>query len=88
MAQPLGELAENTVVRQQRGGISGRVMGDAILDIETHALLCTRMAATWPAIVCFDLKAAFPSIAWVFIFAVLSCLGVPERVVEYIRRLY
>ena len=51
LAQPLGQLAENTVVGQQRGGIVGRVMGDAIIDIETHALLCTRMAATWPGIV-------------------------------------
>ena len=88
MAQPLGELAQQTVVYQQRGGISGRILGDGILEIETHALLCTKIASTWPSMVFFDFKAAFPSIAWKFVFAVLVALGVPPSVVRFIKRLY
>ena len=88
MAQPLGVLVSCTVVAQQRGGITGRVLGDGIIDLETHGLLCTRIASQWPALVFFDFKAAFPSIAWAFLFAVLVALGVPAEAIRFIERLY
>ena len=37
MSVPLGHVAQATVLGQQRGGIAGRVLGDAIIHIETHA---------------------------------------------------
>ena len=51
MSVPLGIVAQATVLAQQRGGIAGRALGDAILHVETHALLCTRIADAFPGIV-------------------------------------
>ena len=46
----------------QRGGVKGRQLADAVLDIEAHAQLDCRLAATFPATLLFDFAAALPAI--------------------------
>jgi len=85
---PLAQVAERTCIANQRGGLKGRQLTDAVLDIEAHAQLVCRLAATFPAILLFDFAAAFPSINWIFLFLVLVKMQIPDKVLRMIRKLY
>ena len=61
---------------------------DNIYDIEATALLATRMASTYPSIVLYDFKAAFPSISWKYLYELLKRIQVPETIRRYIQHLY
>ena len=61
----------------------GRQLIDDVCDIECKALQYAMSNSKTAGIVCFDLRAAFPSIAREYIFWVLECMGVP--VILYMR---
>lgn len=88
IAAPLQVAAQASVCKAQRGFIRGRAMLDCVYEIEAHAVVSSLLGGTRPAIITHDFSSAFPSIAHVFIFLVLTASGVPLSVIVAIRALY
>ena len=63
----LTQLAAHTCALHQRGGIKGRVMLDNVLETDFFARATTRLFLHHPAVLSFDLKAAFPSVSHKFL---------------------
>ena len=61
---PLAKVAVRTCAPNQHGGLKGRQLADAVLDIDAHGQMVARLAATDPAIILLDVASAFPSINW------------------------
>ena len=85
---PMSELCARVVSPQQRGFVSGRAAHDNIIELEAAMLSASSTSVRSAAAVFFDFANAFPSIAHVWIFAVLERLGVPDRVIRFVRALY
>ena len=85
---PLGQVAQKYCLPRQRGGIKGRQMIDNIIELDTFMRLACFYSCIRPALLSFDLQAAFPSIIWFYIFAVLSAMGMPSAAIAFIKALY
>ena len=73
---PLAKVAASTCVPNQHGGLKGRQLADAVLDIDAHGQMVARLAATYPAILLLDFASAFPSINWAFLFlSFIKCVS-------------
>eukprot|EP00959_Pyramimonas_sp_CCMP1952_P382986 8024854-Pyramimonas_sp.AAC.1 len=85
IAVPISKVAEDKVDKAQRGFIKGRQMLDNIVEVDSNLTIWSAMCGcknTGAAL--FDLKAAFPSIHHMFIWACLRALGIPEFVIAAI----
>ncbi|CAK0884647.1 unnamed protein product [Prorocentrum cordatum] len=89
IAVPIAKVAEDKVDKAQRGFIKGRQMLDNIVEVDSNLTIWSAMCGCKNAgSALFDLKAAFPSIHHMFIWACLRALGIPEFVIAAIIALY
>jgi endonuclease/exonuclease/phosphatase family metal-dependent hydrolase len=86
--RPLAEAARVTVHPRQRGFVGGRSITDNIIEIEGFAQSYTIAEAEDPAILLFDIKAAFPSLAHQWLFVVLIRMGIPKSFIRSVKALY
>jgi hypothetical protein len=86
--RPLAQSAQVTVHPRQRGFVAGRSITDNVIEIEGFGQSYAIADAEDPAILLFDIRAAFPSLAHAWLFVVLLRMGVPRFVIAAIRGLY
>jgi hypothetical protein len=85
---PLAQFAQVTVHPRQRGFVGGRSITDNVIEIEGFGQSYAIAEAEDPAILLFDIKAAFPSLAHQWLFVVLSRMKVPRFIILAIKALY
>ena len=73
--QTFSHMLPEWALYQQRGFIKSRAMIDNIIDMDAAARTAARQHAGRAALVFFDFAAAFPSIAWEFMWMVLEFIG-------------
>jgi len=82
--------------QEQKGFVNGRVITQNVINVESHSISaalrvslgdCPQRLAN-PAAVFFDFGAAFPSLAQLFLWALLRCCGIPDFVIAAVRELY
>jgi len=71
----------------QQGFLKGRQMLNNIIDIDYDSMKVSLQCARG-ALILFDFKAAFPSVAPAFLRASLSAIGLPEHAINLIDALY
>ena len=81
--------ATSAVIGQyQQGFIRGRSIVHQVVALDGYASLWARLYHKDLAVILFDIVAAFPSLNHNFIFRTLQHRGLPEPLVEFIRKLY
>ena len=88
LARPLNLVAPHCVHESARGGIADRQMLTNILQLESRASQDLLRSDVGPGYIFWDFKAAFPSIAWSWLFPALLWIGVPQALVAAIKELY
>ena len=63
-------------------------MGDNIIDIEAKALTFALTHTILAGIIAYDITAAFPSLARVYLLYLLVTMGFPTHYIRAIERLY
>ena len=86
--QHLAEAARVTVHPRQRGFVQGRSLVDNVLEVEGYGQSYTIAEGDNPAILLFDLMAAFPSLSHQLLFVVLRKMRVPKRILRALGALY
>jgi hypothetical protein len=86
--RPLAQVANLTVHPRQRGFLAGRSLIDNVLEIEGYGQSYAIADANDPAILLFDIAAAFPSLAHQWLFVVLQKMRIPRFMIHCIRALY
>ncbi len=74
----LSELCQTTVASPQRGFVAGRHIEDNLFGFEAAAISLSATNLKRSAIILFDFRTAFPSLAHDWVFAVLSQMGIPS----------
>ena len=85
---PLALAAQSTVHPRQRGFVAGRSITDNVVEIEGFGQSYAIAEAEDPAILLFDIRAAFPSLAHQWLFVVLRRMRVPIFMINCIKELY
>ena len=85
---PLAEVAKVSVHPRQRGLVQGRSLLDNLVEVEGFAQCYATASAENPAIVLFDIKTAFPSLAHHWLFVALRRMGIPTLICVAIKSLY
>ena len=88
--QSLVHACSVTVESHQRGFMKGRLLTDNVLELDAHVdsyLMC-RSTDICVAQVLLDMKAAFPSAAWNWIWFVLDAMGAPAWIKNCFLALY
>jgi exonuclease III len=86
--RPLAEAATITVHPRQRGFVNGRSLLDNVLEVEGFAQSFAIAEADDPAIILFDIMAAFPSLSHQWLFVVLVKMGIPLATISAFKALY
>jgi exonuclease III len=86
--RPLAEAATVMVHHRQRGFVNGRSLLDNVLEVEGFAQSFAIAEADDPAIILFDIMAAFPSLSHQWLFVVLTKMKVPRVIIAAFRALY
>jgi hypothetical protein len=86
--RPLAEAATITVHPRQRGFVNGRSLLDNVLEVEGIAQSFAIAEADDPAIILFDIMAAFPSLSHQWLFVVLVKMGIPQATIQAFKALY
>ena len=86
--EALAQVAETYCLEGQRGGLVGRTLTDNVIDIEGMAHLVCRAACAYPCMFFYDFSAAFPSIEWRYLFALLRRMKCSGRLIALLRALY
>lgn len=73
----LERVAALTVHPAQRGFMPGRGMMENVFEALAPMHVARQLQGSFPAVVFFDIRAAFPSVAWEWISVVLSAIGAP-----------
>ena len=81
------DLLQNWVSTNQQGFLRGRSILANVISLDTEAIQ-TALKGPNGAVVLFDFKAAFPSLAPQFLFGALRRIGVPENAINLIVALY
>lgn len=84
----LEKVASRLVHTSQRGFIAGRSMNENVLLSLAPLHRALHFPVACPAIVLFDIKAAFPSVGWEWIWATMRAMCIPEWVATALRSLY
>lgn len=85
---PVANVLSDWADASQRGFVLGRCILDNFVELDTEARIAALDPALQPALLFFDFAAAFPSIAWAFLWMVLQAAGVPWNIIQAIRALH
>ena len=77
----LSRMCEDTVHSSQRGFRKGKVITGNVIELEARIMKELYIGARCPALLLIDIKAAFPSVAWDWLWHVLDLMGCPEWLV-------
>ena len=61
---------------------------DNVIDIDAYARTASMLASLTAILALFDFEAAFPSVAWGWLFGVLLAIGMPSTFVGMVKKLY
>lgn len=84
----LEKVAAATVHPAQRGFMPGRSMADNMFEAIAPMHVARLLEGSVPAVVLFDIRAAFPSVAWEWIWMVLRRLRVPAWLIRAVHAIY
>ena len=84
----LGRVCEGTVHSAQRGFRRGELLTDNVIELEARIMKELYTGARCPALLLIDIEAAFPSVAWDWLWYVLDLLDCPEWLVCAAKALY
>ena len=84
---PLDKVAQS-IGNHQKGGISGRQMGEHILNLEAKLIQFVRTNCLLGGIIAMDQEAAFPSISRRYMLWVLRMMGIPKKIRNVLTSLY
>lgn len=84
----LEKVAEITVHPAQRGFMPGRGMLDNVFEALAPMHVARLLEASAPAIVLFDIRSAFPSVAWQWIWKVTRAVSAPAWLITAVQLLY
>ncbi len=85
---PLAELLPRWAHDPQRGLIRGRQLLDNVVLMDAYARLLSMMGFSGSALLFTDFAAAFPSVAWSYIFIVLEVCRAPPFFITALRKFY
>ena len=92
--QALSAVTPTWAHRDQRGFVPGRQGIDNIIELDAAMRVVdwsvdpSLPPSAFPASVCFDFAAAFPSLAHRFLFLILKALGVPPGLMRALQAMY
>ena len=84
----LSRMCEDVVHDSQRGFRKGKVITDNVIELEARIMKELYTGARCPALLLIDIKAAFPSVAWDWLWHVLDLMECPEWLVCAVKALY
>ena len=84
----LGRVCEGIVHSAQRGFRRGKLITDNVLELEARVMKELYTGARCPALLLIGIKAAFPSVAWDWLWYVLDLMDCPEWLVCAVKALY
>ena len=84
----LRRICDDTVHEAQRGFRKGKQLTDNVLSLNAFTERHLMLGAPLPAQVLMDIKAAFPSVLWSWVFFVLGKMGCPWWLVNAVKALY
>ena len=94
LGRPLAEALSTWACADQRGFVEGRMLVDNIIEIDTYSRIAaltmegSRASTNRPAMSFFDFAAAFPSVAWKFIWLCMKYIGLPKPYMKAFRKVY
>ena len=86
--EPLSQSLPGWAREEQRGFVKTRQLIDNVIDIDTDCRIASLLCESGAALALFDYAAAFPSIAWLYLFLVLEFSGVPSFYINFVKKLY
>ena len=84
----LSRVCGGIVHSAQRGIRRGKLIIDNVLELEARIMKELYTGARCPALLLIDIKAAFPSVAWDWLWRVLDLTDCPEWLVRAVKALY
>lgn len=84
----LAPVAERTVASPQRGFVINRNIADDIIGLDAAMASLSLLLGCRAAAILVDVANAFPALCHDWIFAVLSAMNLPVRLIAIIRMLY
>ena len=84
----LRKVCDATVHDAQRGFRRGKLLTDNVLILNAHSERHVVLGSPCPAQILMDIRAAFPSVLWSWVFFVLEKMGCPWWLINGVRALY
>ena len=84
----LSRVCENTVHIAERGFRKGKLITDNVLELEARIMKELYTGARCPAVLLIGIKAAFPSVAWGWLWYVLDLMNCPGWLIRAVKALY
>ena len=84
----LRRMCDSTVHEAQRGFRRGKLLTDNVLSLNAFTERQLILGAPLPTQILMDIKAAFPSVLWPWVFFVLEKMGCPWWLVNAVKALY
>ena len=81
-------MLEDIVHSSQRGFRKGKVITDNVIELEARIMKGMYTGAGCPALLLIEIKAAFLSVAWDWLWDVLDLMGCPGWLVYAVKALY
>ena len=86
--EPLRRSLPTWARDEQRGFVMTRQLIDNVIDVDTDCRIASHCCRTGAVLALFDYAAAFPSVAWLYLFLVLEFSGVPKFYIKFVKKLY
>ena len=101
--KPLANAMKQWACPEQRGFVEGRMIVDNVLEIDTYGRICSIAASSngkdtrsacpgdvsrLPAMLFSDFAAAFPSVAWGYLWMCMRFSGVPRCYIRAFKKVY
>ena len=84
----MAAFLSEVVLAPQRGFVRGRCITDNILELEVAGLGFAAKSTATPAMIAFDIEAAFPSIAHTYMWQVLQRYAIPMSYINILKGMY
>lgn len=84
----LGEIAQKTVAREQRGVIEGRAIADNMIEMEGALLEYPQLPHSLPAMILLDFAMALPSLAHTWIWYIFRGIGINFSFLNLVQMLF
>ena len=101
--RPLAGAIGKWAVAEQRGFLADRMLVDNVIELDTYGRVCSitadryqgpaqgpesRIPKSLPALAFFDFAAAFPSVAWKYLWLCMRFCGLPKPYIRAFKKVY